>query len=136
MINFKRVNVNRIKYGNFLYKKQKDRMIHFPKIKIITNINIFKQCSPIVEKQHSNILGTLLNPNGSHGYGTTFLALFFETVLEDTAFFTDSDKWNITIEKGGHYDVRIRNQNNRKIIIIENKSNWAQDQQNQLYRYW
>jgi hypothetical protein len=47
----------------------------------------------------------------------------------------ENEYWTVTAEKE-HYDIRIKNQDNGKIIIIENKSNNAQDQQNQLYRYW
>ena len=39
----------------------------------------------------------------------------------------------------GRIDVLIKRLHPEKlksVIIIENKSNWASDQQNQLYRYW
>jgi hypothetical protein len=92
---------------------------------------------PPIEPQHSKIIGKLLDPKERHGYGDLFLAKFFEIVLDDPSFSPENnDRWRITIEKEGRYDIRIRNQNGSKIVIIENKSNGAEDQKNQLYRYW
>jgi hypothetical protein len=57
-------------------------------------------------------------------------------VLKDHEFkYDEREKWIITIEKK-RFDVRIRNRNNSKIIIVENKSDDAADGPNQLYRYW
>jgi len=106
----------------------------FPKI-TYRDFNILKQLK-IDETQHSLILGFILNPNGKHGKGNMFLNEFFNVVLADDNFVhNDSDEWYVTVEKG-RFDISIRNKNNTKIIIIENKSNWAEDQNNQLYRYW
>jgi len=94
-------------------------------------LNIFKQigCS---ETSHSKILADLLNPQGEHGQKTVFLAHFFTVFKIDADI---NDTWIVSAEKE-RYDIRIMNQSKTKIIIIENKSNWAEDQQNQLYRYW
>jgi hypothetical protein len=46
-----------------------------------------------------------------------------------------TEYWTVTAEKE-RYDIRVKNQDNSKIIIIENKSNNAGDTANQLYRYW
>jgi hypothetical protein len=123
-------------YGNFLYEKPSIDNIFFPKINIQKNINIFQLLDP-KETQQSRIIGTLINPMERHGYGKIFLQLFFKYVLNDSNFiYSDEDKWIITIEKEGRFDIRIRNQINSKIIIVENKSDEAGDKENQLYRYW
>jgi hypothetical protein len=134
MLDFKKGRKTEKKYRiSFLCLKRHKVTIHFPKISVENDLNIFQQLSP-KEPQHSKILGSLLNPK--FDYGDVFLKLFFEVVLNDPEFITEStDKWIITTEKE-RYDIRIRNQINSKIIIIENKSNNAEDQGNQLYRYW
>lgn len=44
-------------------------------------------------------------------------------------------KWFVTAEKG-RIDILLRRENPHSVVIIENKSNMANDQNNQLYRYW
>ena len=107
--------------------------INFPPSKRPTGINIFSQLSPS-ETQHSMVLCELLNPRGKHNEGSKFLKLFFDYVIEDIPF-DDKKTWIVTAEKE-RYDVWIRNLDDSTIIIIENKSNLAVDQPNQLYRYW
>jgi hypothetical protein len=122
-------------YRSFIFNKISKYCIKFPQITINEDINVFKQLATN-ELQHSKIIGSILNPKEKHGHGDKFLQLFFEIVLNDSDFIYDqNDKWIITVEKS-RYDVRIRNQINSKIIIIENKSNEADDGDNQLYRYW
>jgi hypothetical protein len=107
--------------------------INFPPSKRPAGINIFSQLSPS-ETQHSMVLCELLNPRGKHNEGSKFLKLFFDYVIEDIPF-DDKKTWIVTAEKE-RYDVWIRNLDDSTIIIIENKSNLADDQPNQLYRYW
>jgi hypothetical protein len=107
-----------------------------PKIEYKQFLNSFRQLSPS-ETQHSCILCDLINPhNPANDHGKLFLELFFKYVLNDRQFeYGENDDWEVTAEQE-RYDIRIRNRNNSKIIIIENKSNLAFDQPNQLYRYW
>jgi hypothetical protein len=105
-----------------------------PIIKIKKGLNIFTQLDPS-ETQHSRILHSLLDTKGKHGCGKLFLGLFFEYVIDDENFQYGGDEWVVTVETG-RYDVSIRNKKGTKIVIIENKSNYAEDQKNQLYRYW
>lgn len=87
----------------------------------------------IDEKKHSELLAELLNPNGKHGQGDLFLNSFMQISainLKDT-----KNKWIVTAEKG-RIDIRIKAHCPHSVIIIENKSNFAGDQENQLYRYW
>jgi len=97
--------------------------------------NIIRQLD-ISEPQHSLILGFILNPNEKHGFGDIFLKEFFDIVISDKDFtYDNNEKWRVSVEKG-RFDILIRNKQNTKIVIIENKSNGAKDQHNQLYRYW
>lgn len=68
-----------------------------------------------------------------HGQGKLFLSAFLEYI----GFEKDegNEEWIITAEEG-RVDVLLRRQNPLGAVIIENKSNWAVDQPNQLYRYW
>jgi hypothetical protein len=125
----------RILYSGFIPKRNIIGNLIFPKIIFKGGLNIIRQLNPN-EPQHSLILGSILNPNSKHGYGDVFLKEFFNIVINDNDFIYDTnEKWFVTIEKY-RFDIGIRNKNNTKIIIIENKSNWAEDQPNQLYRYW
>jgi hypothetical protein len=97
------------------------------------SINIFDQIK-LSEPEHSKILSNLLNPLGTHGYKNIFLKLFLEVFCPDLDF-DEKEHWIVTAEKE-RYDIRIKNDDNSKIIIVENKSNNAKDRPNQLYRYW
>ena len=68
-----------------------------------------------------------------HGQGKLFLSAFLEYI----GFEKDegNEEWIITAEEG-RVDVLLRRLNPLGAVIIENKSNWAEDQPNQLYRYW
>lgn len=103
----------------------------FPKINAPSELNFFRKIH-ISEPEHSRILGDLLNPYGTHHMGNVFLRLFFETLGIE---FYESDFWTVSVETE-RFDIRIMTKSHDKIIIIENKSNWADDQPNQLYRYW
>jgi hypothetical protein len=126
------------KYGIPDFKKTlMNNMIslkRYSDIKISKRLNIFEQLKPS-ETKHSLILSNLLNPKGNHGCGDLFLKIFFEVFPLDPIKISSNDIWEVTAEKE-RFDIRIRNTNSTKIIIIENKSNWADDKENQLYRYW
>ena len=104
---------------------------NYPSFLKSDELNIFNQVAPS-EPIHSKIISELLNPNGRHGFGNLFLSIFFKCL--DIAF-ENNNRWEVTAEKE-RFDIRIRNSDNTCIIIIENKSNWAEDQPNQIYRYW
>ena len=103
----------------------------FPKIEHPSELNSFRKIH-ITEPQHSSILGDLLNPQGSHQQGDIFLKFFFDVL---GIKYKKEDLWSVNIETE-RFDIRIATKLHDKIIIIENKSNWADDQPNQLYRYW
>lgn len=87
---------------------------------------------PIGETTHSRLLGDLLDPNGTHGQGRRLLHAFLDGI--DVPDPTAGD-WMISIEQGG-VDICLWRRAPASVIIIENKSNNAVDQPNQLYRYW
>ena len=86
----------------------------------------------IGETTHSRLLGDLLNPKGTHGQGPLFLHVFLEGLGVPNP---GEGEWQISIEDG-RVDICLWRLSPPSVIIIENKSNWAVDQENQLYRYW
>jgi hypothetical protein len=95
------------------------------------NFNIFKYFHP-TEPIHSKLIAMLLDPNGEHGQGTLFLHSFLDMI--GIQFDKSKDNWTVTAEKD-RIDILIKSTAGH-VIIIENKSNWAVDQDSQLYRYW
>lgn len=80
---------------------------------------------------HSLILAKLLNPHAEHGQDSLFLNIFLKKIgIPDS-----NGNWTITTEKG-RVDILLKRYFPPTVIVIENKSNWAPDQGNQLYRYW
>lgn len=97
------------------------------------NFNLFKNLR-LNENQHSNFLKKLLTVSGKHGQGDLFLKSFLEMI----DFPYNNEVWKVGKElqsgKKGRIDLIIYTEN--KSIIIENKINNAENQKNQLYRYW
>lgn len=87
----------------------------------------------INETLHSQMLADLLNPNSTHGQGRLFLNLFLKKL---EIINPESGNWKITAEIGRIDVLLVRERDPHSVIVIENKSNNAVDQNNQLYRYW
>lgn len=90
---------------------------------------------------HSAIIKELLDPQGSHGQGDTYLRLFLQVIPElqemehfDTANAKVKKECSInkSDEQSGRIDILIKSDD--KAIIIENKI-YAEDQEKQLFRY-
>lgn len=101
------------------------------------NFNVFKLFAEqlnvnIKETMHSKLLKFLLDKRASHGQGTRFLELFLNKL---GIYQPELGQWEVTAEQG-RIDILIKRKTPHSIIVIENKSNWANDQPNQLYRYW
>jgi hypothetical protein len=95
--------------------------------------NLIKFFSP-GETMHSNLLAYLLNPRAAHGQKNLFLNVFLEKLgIENLN--KDREDWIVTAETG-RIDILLRRADPHSVVIIENKSNFANDQPNQLYRYW
>ena len=104
-------------------------------VKIGKYVNVFSlwnRFSGLTEPIHSRILHFFLSADPMHGQGYLFLALFLKRIGVDIQ---DSDEW-VTTAEIGRVDVMLKRFHPHSVVIIENKSNWAGDQPNQLYRYW
>jgi len=110
-----------------------ERMSNTKMGKYVNVFSLWNEFSGIGEPIHSRILHFFLSDNPMHGQGKLFLSAFLEYI----GFEKDegNEEWIITAEEG-RVDVLLRRQNPLGAVIIENKSNWAVDQPNQLYRYW
>lgn len=87
----------------------------------------------IGETQHSFLLAHFLNPNAEHGQKHLFLNVFLDLLKIER--FSDNENWIVTAEKG-RIDVLLKRVQPHSVVVIENKSNYADDQNHQLYRYW
>jgi hypothetical protein len=126
-VNQQKSNFNSI-FNGFLEAKTKTQQI----VKSTSSdLNIFKMFKT-PEVLHSKVLGDFLSPNGVHGQGDLFLKRFLENLGIESP---TGENWQISVEKR-NVDILLRRNHPKSIIIIENKSNWAIDQSNQLYRYW
>lgn len=110
-----------------------ERMSNTKMGKYVNVFSLWNEFSGISEPIHSRILHFFLSDNPMHGQGKLFLSAFLEYI----GFEKDkgNEEWIITAEEG-RVDVLLRRLNPLGAVIIENKSNWAGDQPNQLYRYW
>ncbi len=86
----------------------------------------------VQETMHSKLMRFLLDRHETHGQGNIFLLEFLKMLGMESP---EIGIWHITTEVD-KIDILIRRDNPRSVVIIENKSNRAPDQPNQLYRYW
>ena len=100
--------------------------------KYVNVFSLWNNFSGISEPIHSRILQFFLSANPMHGQGNKFIHLFLKRI---GVKFDEGDEWYSTAEIG-RVDVMLKRFHPRSVVIIENKSNWAVDQPNQLYRYW
>ncbi len=98
------------------------------------DLNVFRFFNP-GETTHSRLLAYFLDPRESHGQGDLFLVKFLELLEISQPESTKSSPWIVTAELG-RVDVLIKRKYPHTVVVIENKSNFAPDQPNQLYRYW
>jgi hypothetical protein len=106
--------------------------IKYNKKTFSTGFNPIQEFFQPGETTHSRIIAWLLNPRGSHGQENLFLIPFLRylNICEP-----EKGSWRVTAEKG-RIDILLRREEPLSVIVIENKSNWANDQGHQLYRYW
>lgn len=93
---------------------------------------LWNRLSGIGETLHSRLLHFLLSDDPMHGQKDKFLMKFLEMAGIENP---QEGTWYATAEIG-RVDVMLKRNNPHSVIIVENKSNWADDQSNQLYRYW
>lgn len=98
------------------------------------DLNVFHFFNP-GETTHSRLLAHFLDPRASHGQATLFLAEFLRLLKISQPDTVSASPWIVTAEIG-RVDVLIKRAFPHTVVVIENKSNYALDQPNQLYRYW
>lgn len=110
-----------------------DTVIKLQKHKDNGEFNVFHAIGfKTQETMHSKFIATMLNPNEKHGKSTHFLELF----LDHTNLEFEPKNVKVHLEKrAGRRSMDITVENNKKIIIIENKV-WATDQPLQLEDYY
>ena len=121
--------------NDFVSIMEQIKKVRSEKVALGEYVNVFtlwNDFSGLTEPIHSRILHFFLSDNPMHGQRYLFLKLFLKRIGIDIR---DSDEWISTAEKG-RVDVMLKRFFPRSVVIIENKSNWAGDQPNQLYRYW
>ena len=96
------------------------------------DFNVFRIFHPS-ETIHSYLLANLLNPNAEHGQKNLFLNIFLDML--GIKRYGDNENWIVTAEKG-RIDILLKRVHPHAVLVIENKSNYATDQDHQLYRYW
>lgn len=111
--------------NSIIQKNNEDNKINSCNFNVLSFFNID-------EPLHSRLLVKLLNPEAEHGQGKLFLIEFLKLLEIETP---ENGEWIVTAETG-RIDILIKRVFPESIIIIENKSNKADDQLNQLYRYW
>lgn len=110
----------------------KDVELHEKDGHLFNVFNLWHSFSGITEPIHSRLIHFLMSNNKLHGQQNKFLFEFLNILDIE---YSKKDRWDITAEKG-RVDIMLRRDYPQSIIIIENKSNWADDQRNQMYRYW
>jgi hypothetical protein len=145
--NITKFNTERIlKFGNFIREIPEHNNLSFKWLNEVekskiehktfqkntsSNLNIFNFFQ-INEVKHSELLAFLLNPYDIHGQDDLFLKLFLNYIGIKPIL---NEKWRVQCEID-RVDIMLICNNPFSRIIIENKSNYANDQPNQLYRYW
>lgn len=124
---------------------EREKTMQAEKWKRGENFNVFQvlDLQTNETRLHSALIAELLNPNGSHGLGDTFLKAFIGMMpLDFDEFNTKSAEVFVEFyigeiskdgSEGGRIDILIKD-NRGKAIIIENKI-YAGDQRSQLLRY-
>ncbi|MEN6349274.1 MAG: PD-(D/E)XK nuclease family protein [Syntrophomonas sp.] len=88
----------------------------------------------IDENKISELLAFLLNPNSSHGQGDIYLQEFHNHFEIGNSFHDAVVETEHVTNNNRRIDIFI--QTDESYIIIENKYNWASDQDNQLNDYF
>ena len=115
------------------YSKEKSSIYTKHDIDKTLRFNFFESISDkwYMENFHSDILYTILNPKTPE-IGRKYFVEEFVKFLGIENRFDCTKAFEVTKEKG-HIDLLIKN--DKQAIIIENKINYATDQDNQLVRY-
>lgn len=121
---------NMLLYHEAIKREEQD---HIEKGIYFNVFELWNKFTGLGETAHSRLIHFLLQPNPLHGQKEHYLNELL-TMLGITPI-SGGAPWTVTAESG-RVDVMIRRINPESVIMLENKSNWAPDQENQLYRYW
>lgn len=109
-------------------------------LKLQNGYNLFTISSynSYLENFHSDIIASLLDPNGLHNQGYSYLHLFldFLNINYQTKLSNEEFRNTIVSRETGRLDIWIRDEISHKSIIIENKINNAPDMEKQIDRYF
>lgn len=101
--------------------------------------NIFPIISDLYyrENLHSDLLAYFFKQDASHGAGNKFLFVFLELLknINPSVVFNNPQRLSVFRERG-RVDIAICNEEQKQVILIENKINGATDQPFQLVRYY
>lgn len=100
--------------------------------------NLFEVISDIYyrENLHSDILKTLLDPQGKHAEKDRYLRLFFDYIaLRGARLRAEDYSQPQVLRESNRIDLLVKDDVSKHAIIIENKINNAADQPRQLPRY-
>lgn len=115
------------------FKKEKVKIEKGFKLDLNNNFNFFEVISDTYKKEnlHSDLMKQILDPTTKEIGNINYLKSFLE-ILKIKDF---GDLQNVKVERErNRIDILISNEKNA--IIIENKINYATDQDNQLERYY
>jgi len=89
------------------------------------------------ENLHSDVMKALLDPQGSHGEGLMLLEVFLSMLHPECGVVDVRNYGNArVIREEGRIDVLIKDEVSRHCVIVENKINYAVDQERQLPSYY
>lgn len=108
------------------------------KLKASYNLFTLSSYNCSLENYHSDIIASLLKPEGGHGKGDAFLRLFLDYCANhySVPLRKEDFKNASVVREKGRIDIWIKDERTRQSIIIENKINNAPDMENQIDRYY
>lgn len=117
---------------------QKQEEVNRQKAKAGYNLFTISSYTSHLENFHSDVIASLLDPDGLHGEGYKFLHLFVDFLnrCHDAPVKKEDYANSVVTRETGRIDIWIKDETSRQSILIENKINDAPDRDNQLKDYF
>lgn len=117
-------------------KKQKE--VNRQKSKAGYNLFTISSYTALLENFHSDVIASLLDPEGLHQERYKFLHLFIDYLRQCHHISIRKEDYcnSVVLRERGRIDIWIKDETSRQSIIIENKINDANDREDQLKDYW
>ena len=97
------------------------------RLQMLRDFNVFRALRiDQFEVRHSNMLGWLLDPHETHGFGSAFLEKFLPVLLNADKIPKDELLSFVVRREEGYKDIVLRSRENQIVIVIENKWNAAE----------